>query len=64
MSKEVKIRRHIFLCTSDQQEAFDEMKKQKAKGERLVSMADTRNMLDPPKTRERFVVFKLVEEYL
>lgn len=50
------------MFTDNQEEAFAELKTQKAKGQVNVAIAEVKHMIDPPKVPHKYVVFKVIEE--
>lgn len=53
------IKRSIHLTTDDADEAFDALRSKRATGESGWDMAEVRHMEDPPKTVDKWCVFRI-----
>lgn len=53
------IKRTIHLTTDDADEAFTVLREKRATGEPGWDMAEVRHMEDPPKTVEKWCVFRI-----
>jgi len=53
--------KRVLFSSDDPQEAFDDFRKRQENGEKGIAFADVRNMIDPPKVSNRYVVLGLVE---